>query len=393
MASKKNFHKSFEKSKRKQELQKNKTFKRSRGNRAPRQKHWDISDDYDDVEQFERIMPLDERDRRRAVETNIKSKRKEAEDEDVELDTYDDLDTAYGRVIEVSMGICRVEYDGEVLLCSLRGALTAEQTGFTNVVTVGDYVDIQTAEAGKGIIEAVLPRRNHIARPDPFYAHLQQLLVANVDQLLIVAAWRQPHIWTELIDRYLITAERNGITPVICVNKIDLADDPTEVDEILHPYQINGYRIICTSATTGKGINELRELVTGKVTVLAGLSGVGKSSLLSAIQPDFDLRVGEVNDELGQGRHTTTQSNMMSFGEDGYVIDTPGIREFGLYGLAADELVSFYPEFADLAHQCRFADCTHLHEPGCAVLEAVETGTVSQLRHHNYQLIRKSLKG
>ncbi len=389
MASKKNFHKSFEKSKRKQQLQKNKTFKRSRGNRAPRQKHWDVVDDYEDIEQFERIMPLDERDRRRAVETHIKAQRSE---DDAAVSSVADLDAAYGRVIEVSMGICRVEYEGEVLLCSLRGALTVEQTGFTNVVTIGDYVDIQPTEAGKGIIEAVMPRRNSIARPDPFYTHLQQLLVANVDQLLIVAAWRQPHIWTELIDRYLITAERNAITPVICVNKIDLADNLAEVDEVLYPYQHNGYHIIHTSATKGIGMKHLCEWVAGKVTVLAGLSGVGKSSLLAAIQPDFDLRVGAVNDALGQGRHTTTQSNMMSFGDGGYVIDTPGIREFGLYGLAADELVHFYPEFAEQAGQCRFADCTHLHEPGCVVLEAVEAGAVSQLRHHNYQLIRKSLK-
>jgi ribosome biogenesis GTPase len=287
--------------------------------------------------------------------------------------------------------MCRVAADGRVVLCEWRGALTAQETGYTTVVAVGDEVIFTEDGQDRGVIEQVLPRRTEIARPDPFYAHLRQPLVANIDQLLIVASWRKPHLWPELIDRYLIAAERSGVTPVLCVNKIDLADDMAELEAALAPYRALDLDVILTSAVDSVGLDDLRDTLRGKVTVLAGLSGVGKSTLLNAIEPGFALRTGGLREDYGQGRHTTSQAIMLPFGDDGYVIDTPGIREFGLVGLTRRDLISFYPEMAALAGACRFSDCSHLHEPDCAVRAGVGSGTVSTMRYETYCKIRETL--
>lgn len=382
----------FEKDRQRRKLQKaNKAVKRNREARAPRRKNWlDVLDDdleaLDGVQGFERIMPLDENDRRRRV-VDVASDPDEAR----ESEAPSAPDALQGRVLEVSTGLCRVALNGRSVLCDLRGSLSAADSGFTNVVTVGDRVLISRTASDSGVVEQVLPRRNTLTRPDPFYSHLQQLLAANVDQLLIIAAWRQPHLWPELIDRYLIAAERSAITPVICVNKIDLATDPETLDAAIRPYRELDHRVLLTSATAGRGLDDLRDQLRGKVSVLAGLSGVGKSSLLTAVQPDFQLRVGAVNEELGHGRHTTTQSNMLPFGPDGYVIDTPGIREFGLFGLTRAELIAYYPDLAAHAGRCRFSDCTHQHEPDCAVRAGVQAGTIDATRYHNYTKIWDSL--
>jgi ribosome biogenesis GTPase len=296
-----------------------------------------------------------------------------------------------GRVIEVSTGLCRVVVDGEIWLCYLRGGLSAQETGFTNVVAVGDQVHVLSDGQAGGVVIGVLPRRNHLARPDPFYRHLHQVIAANLDQLLIVAAWRDPVIWAELIDRYLITAQRHNIQPLICINKVDLADNLSDVDEYTLPYRNLGHPVLPTSVVGGTGLAELREYLSGKVTVLAGVSGVGKSSLLSAVEPGFQLKTSEVSQVSGEGRHTTTQVVMLPFGADGYVIDTPGIREFGLRGLTVAELLGYYPDFA--LYPCRFRACTHTHEPDCAVIKAVEAGAIPAWRYHSYQKIFESLDG
>ena len=375
----------FAKDRRRRDLQKaKKTARRNREERAPRRRNW-IDIDVDEWED-ERVMPRDEHDRRRFV-----------------IEVMADDDTApeapskgaqghglSGRVIEVSTGLCRVEVYGQNVLCRLRGALSTDDTGFSNVVAVGRVI-VSRNGGPDGVVERVQPRRTLIARPDPSNTNLRQVLVANVDQLLIVASWRQPHLWPELIDRYLITAARNDVTPLICVNKIDLADDPDELDQTIQPYRELGYHILLTSAERGDGLERLSAALAGRVTVLAGLSGVGKSSLLTAAEPDFDLRAARVNEDQGQGRHTTTQAVMLPFGADGYVIDTPGIREFGLFGLHRAELLAFYPDLAQTSGACRFANCTHLHEPDCAVRAGVEAGAINATRYHNYQKIWESL--
>ncbi len=292
-----------------------------------------------------------------------------------------------GIVVEVSSSLCRVDLSGRSLVCSVRGSLSAEETGYTNVVAVGDEVMVSENGLGQGVVEAVLPRRSVLARPDVFYDHLQQVIVANAGQLLIVASWRDPVIWLELIDRNLIAAQRYDLMPIICVNKIDLAEDMAICRATLQPYLDLGYRVLFTCALTGEGVDELREVLRGQTTVLAGLSGVGKSSLLSAVQPSLQLRTGEVSEYSGQGRHTTAQAVLHRLEVEGFVVDTPGIREFGLSGLRQGELARFYPEIAAVAGGCRFDDCAHIHEPGCAVKAAVHQGRVSAARYHNYKKI------
>ena len=258
------------------------------------------------------------------------------------------------------------------------------------MVAVGDEVLVSEDGAGTGLVEAVLPRRSVLARPDVFYSHLQQVIVANADQLLIVASWREPAIWLELIDRYLITAERSHLPAVICINKMDLVEDEAECARTLEPYRQLGYRLVWTSAVTSAGIDELRSVLHNRTTVLAGLSGVGKSSLLMAVQPSLQLRVGAVSDKR-QGRHTTSQTTLLRLGDGGSVVDTPGIREFGLSGLRRPELVDFFPEMAALAPNCRFHNCSHLNEPDCAVQAALGNGKIAASRYHSYRQIFETL--
>ena len=345
-----------------------------------------------DVPQSERMMPRGERERRRANLALALAELGEGHEEAFEeLSSVGGTQNQRGIVVEVSSSLCRVDLGGRSLVCSVRGSLSAAETGYTNVVAVGDEVTVSENESGQGVVEAVLPRRSILARPDVFYDHLQQVIVANVDQVLIVASWRDPAVWLELVDCYLIAAERYGLLPIICVNKIDLAEDMAVCRTTFQPYLDLGYRVIFTCALDGEGVGKLRKLLRGQTTVLAGLSGVGKSSLLSAVQPDLQLRTGEVSEYNGQGRHTTAQVVLHLLKVGGFVVDTPGIREFGVSGLRRGELARFYPEIAAAARGCRFGDCAHIHEPGCAVKAAVQQGRVSATRYDNYEKIYHAL--
>jgi ribosome biogenesis GTPase len=289
-----------------------------------------------------------------------------------------------------------VALEDRTVLCSLRGSLTAAESQFTNAIAVGDSVRVQVTDGEQGMVEEVLPRRSLLARPDVFKHHRQQIVAANVDQVLVVSSWREPAIWLELIDRYLIAAARYQLPARICINKIDLAEDEGEVAEHLAPYQALGYEVVCTSVPALTGIEKLRMLLHDKTTVIAGLSGVGKSSLLTAVQPDLQLRVGSVSQWWGgkgggHGRHTTTQATLLRLNPTTAVIDTPGIREFGLSGLSRRQLGLFFPDIAGAAESCRFNDCTHINEPGCAVQAAVRKGTVFASRFHSYRKIWETL--
>jgi ribosome biogenesis GTPase len=232
-----------------------------------------------------------------------------------------------------------------------------------------------------------------LARPDVFYDHLQQVIAANVDQLMIVSSWREPTLWLELVDRYLITAQRNQLPALICLNKVDLAQDGTDCRTALEPYRKLGYPLILTSARTGQGLDELRALLHNRTTVLAGLSGVGKSSLLTALEPRLQVKVGQVSQSSGEGRHTTSQASLIRLGSAGAIVDTPGIREFGLAGLQRRALEQFFPEIAALSNSCRFKNCAHLTEPDCVVRQAVVSGGLAASRYHSYQKIYETLPG
>jgi ribosome biogenesis GTPase len=373
-----------------------KQIKRNRKSKRVRRKDWiprglDNLESLEDSMYSERVMPPGERERRQAVLDAAAASIEERQQVETDSPRDGGADERKGTVTEVSTGLCRVDLGGRSLICALRGSLTARDTGFTNVVAPGDNVVVSRSGSDQGVVEAVLPRRTALERADPFHSHLRQVIVANADRLLVVTSWRDPLIWFELVDRYLIAAERYGLSPFICVNKIDLADDEAECRTAMLPYLDLGYQVLFTSAVTGQGVDDLRESLLGHTTVLAGLSGVGKSSLLTAVQPTLELRTGEISETHREGRHITSQASLLQLDGGGFVVDTPGIREFGLSGLRKNELDAFYPEFSALKSCCRFGDCSHLHEPDCAVKDGVAQGLVSWRRYDSYGKIRKDL--
>lgn len=347
--------------------------------------------DEDGVVADRRIMPRDEQDRRDGIEQDSRQTFQVDFDNPKWQALAQETPYQLGVVVEVSRGLCRVEVDGRVMVCDVRGILTAEGTGFTNINAVGDRVLVRLHADDRGLIEGVLPRRSGLARADSFYTHLQQIIAANVDQVLIVASWRDPQLWYRMIDEYLIGATRNHLEVVICINKIDLAGSADEVGTAVSPYQALGYPVLLTSAEEKVGIDPLRDVMRGRTTVLAGLSGVGKSSLLNALVPGLQLRTKQVSLKRHEGRHTTTQALMLPLPFGGYVVDTPGIRDMGVNGMEPDELIAYYPDVAAFAAQCRFDDCTHSHEPKCGVKAAVSLGHLAAWRLQDYNQIYEKL--
>ena len=313
-----------------------------------------------DHEALERVMPRDERDRRKMIDQVLTASPQEMEPA---TSFTPEVEGANALVTAVAGMSARIEIEGRERPATIRGLLTELDTGYINPVAVGDDVVVTEDGAGAWAIESVLPRNTILARPDPFLAPRQQVIAANVDQLLIVSSWREPDLWPELIDRYLIAATLSEIVPIICVNKADLIDDLGEYESATEIYREMGHKTLATSALTGAGISRLRSELNGRLTVVVGLSGTGKSSLMSEVQPGLNLRVGDVSQAHRQGRHTTTQASMYRLDGGGYVADTPGIREFGLAGLTLGELPLYFPEIDELAADCRFSNCTHLEEP------------------------------
>lgn len=380
-----------------------KKFKRNQKPKGPRRHDWTPGEldaetldnlDVNEYTSFQRVMPRDEGERRRALELAAFA-RSTIQEPAVDAEEADELaenpDLVQGRVVAIASALCRVMIREQTILCNIRGVLHAQETGFTNAVAVGDQVLVRKEGDSSGVVEKVLPRRSLLARPDGFYPHLRQIVVSNADQLLIVASWRDPIIWFELIDRYLVAAARNGLPAIICINKIDLATSHADVENDLRPYLELGIPCLFTSAQSGAGIDELHARLSGRTTVLAGLSGVGKSSLLSAVQPGLNLRVGVVSEHSGEGRHTTTQALSLRLDEQTWVVDTPGIRDFGLSGMVRTDLIDYFPELAEAAKACRFRNCTHHDEPGCAVKIGVATGDIAANRMHSFRLIYASL--
>lgn len=279
----------------------------------------------------------------------------------------------------------KMDNDGSVLDTKVKGTFKSGIRNFTTVAAPGDRVHIERYPDGGGLIVAIVPRKTTLSRPDSFRPHLQDLIVTNIEQLVIVSSVGGPAFWPELVDRYLVFAECNDLDPLIVINKVDQAKQ-AEVNEILALYKDKlGYRLLFTSAETGQGIDELRDLMGTRSNVVAGLSGVGKSSLLNAIQPNLNLRVGEISEYYsGDGQHTTTTTTLYSLNGGGYVADTPGIRGFGLWDIEPAEIDYHFIEFRDLLGQCKFSDCTHHHEPKCAIKEAVETKQIAQSRYKSF---------
>ncbi len=283
-----------------------------------------------------------------------------------------------------------VRTDAGLWLCEVRGRLKAARRVAQSPVVVGDWVEVEPIGAGAGVIERVLPRRSQFARAATGFRPYQQIVAANVDQLIVVAALVQPVLRPGFIDRALVMAERGGLQPLVCLNKADLVAT-ADTDVVAAVYQSLGYPVCVVSAQTGQGMEALQARLTGRDSVLVGQSGVGKSSLLNRLEPGLQVRTQELMRLHQRGRHTTAGVQLYALAGGGNIIDTPGIKELRLWDVSAEELVGYFVEMADLAGQCRFRDCTHVGEPGCAIIAAVDAGMISQVRHEGYARIHQSL--
>jgi ribosome biogenesis GTPase len=289
-------------------------------------------------------------------------------------------------IVVAMRGLIAEVDDGErVWPCTVRRILRTRKIDERNPVTVGDRVhfSIEADAEGvlnEGVIEAVEPRRGTLVR---IAGRRKHVVAANVDQALIVASVGIPSLKPHLIDRYIVAAGHGEIAPIVCINKIDL-DAEADADAVLALYRELGYAALATSAQDGTGIAALRGLLAGQCTAVAGQSGVGKSSLLNAVDPQLNLRVGEVIEETLKGRHTTTTAQLLPLCGGGYVVDTPGVKSFDLSAVPLAEIEAHFTEFAAHIPNCRFADCTHTHEIKCAVKQAVESGEITEQRYESY---------
>lgn len=322
-----------------------------------------------------------------------------------------------GVVIQKNTGNYRVRLDGRVIDCSLSARLwkTAgreqarhndyrrrdqrheqdrESGSPHDLLAVGDLVRLAAGSNGSGQIVEILPRRNRLARrsatPMPGAHPFEQVIAANVDLVVPVFAAADPAPRWNLLDRYLVSAESLEIPSLVCITKLDLAQAAdgsldVELEAAAAEYRSIGYPVLLTSARTNAGIDDLREALRGRVAVLVGKSGVGKTSLLNALQPGFGLRVSSVNPVTGKGRHITSCAEMFTLESSGAIVDTPGVREFGLWDVDQDDLALFFPEMRPFIGRCRFGlDCRHEDEPGCALRRAVMAGQVSPRRYQSY---------
>lgn len=283
--------------------------------------------------------------------------------------------------------------DGDRFICQIPGRLKKEKQD-TVLVAVGDVVECTVDPDGNGVIESVAERTRVLsrARPSPdkrsILSDQEQVWVANLDQVLFVFSIRRPRPSLRKLDRFLVVAEMNEIPAVVCVNKVDLVK-PGEAQDVFGIYEEIGYPVIYTSAVQGNGLTELKECLQGKISVLTGSSGVGKTSLLNAIQPGLGMRVKAVSEATDKGLHTTRHVEFVSLDMGGYVGDTPGIRSLAVFDLEPAELDGYFREIAPLVVNCQFSDCTHSHEPKCAVRSAVADGRVSPQRYDSYLRLRE----
>lgn len=275
--------------------------------------------------------------------------------------------------------------EGRMLQCRIRGKLRLKGVRSTNPVVVGDWVKVEDDEQGGYVISAIEPRKNYIIRRASNLSKESHIIASNIDQALLVVTLFSPETALEFVDRFLVTCEAYKVPVTILLAKIDLArEHPEAVEEFHAIYESAGYKIIEVSATEGEGVAEVRELLRGRTTLLSGNSGVGKSTLVAAVEQGLDIRTGEISQSHHKGKHTTTFSTMYPLSDGGYIIDTPGIKGFGLIDIDDAELAHYFPEMMRYLPDCRFYNCSHTHEPGCAVVEAVKRGEIAYPRYESY---------
>jgi len=297
-------------------------------------------------------------------------------------------DMLRGRIIRAQSGFFIVKTEEGEFSCQLRGRLKqGPKTG--DIVALGDWVIISRQDEGKGMLEEIEPRRNMIYRMDPRpQGEYRQIIIANPDQAVYVFSCAQPEPRLRMLDRFLVVAEKEKTPAIIIANKIDLTG-MEGAREFFERYDKIGYPVIYTSVENNQGIDELEKILVGKVSLLAGPSGAGKSSLLNAIQPGLGLAVRGVSQATKKGRHTTVFRQLFPLEKGGYMADTPGLKALDLWDTTPEEVDGYFPEIRDALMNCRFSDCTHKDEPGCAVKEAIEKGEIHPERYHSYLRMRK----
>ena len=290
-----------------------------------------------------------------------------------------------GIVMRASNGVYIVQCDADRYQCSLRGKRDAFSTN--QQVYVGDRVKIQVIDETHGTIAAIMRRKSQYKRRGTQSKRV--ILIPNLDGLVIVSSIKEPPIWQRMLDKFLVIAEASGIEPLICFNKIDMLENRSEVDSIAAVYQKIGYRTLLTSATTGEGIEDLKAWMKGRISAFTGLSGVGKYSLLNAIQPNLKLKTNTVNPRRG-GRHTTVATQLYNLDFGGFIADTPGLRELNFWDIEPRLMDRYFPEMNSLRERCANSSCGHIYEKGCSVEDALKKGDISQSRYESYREFRKS---
>ncbi len=293
----------------------------------------------------------------------------------------DESNCLTGRVISaIGLNAIVQSDDGRRFECTIRRLVRTIARDERNAVVAGDRVVFQPLNDKQGVIERVDPRRGTISRGSQRREHI---IVANVDQVMIVASADDPPLKPNLIDRFLVSAEKGEVGSIICINKVDLID-PVMIQPIVGVYAALGYEVVLTSTTNNTGIERLRSLLRDRETVLTGQSGVGKSSLLNAIQPNFDLKTSEISDWSHKGRHTTRRAALLELDFGGWVVDTPGLRQLELWDVIPEEVEAYFIEFRSFVPFCKYPDCTHTHEDHCGVKQAVERGQIAQMRYESF---------
>ncbi|MFO0904372.1 MAG: ribosome small subunit-dependent GTPase A [Pirellulales bacterium] len=366
-----------EKKKHRAEFRKNR-LPRARQNDLTRDFHRDGDEMDDELSRGERVTGKGELTRKRTV-VGVESNQ-ETSGFAVQRDV-DESKCLAGLVLRVFGLTSDVEAeDGRVYRCATRRLLKTLSTDLRQVLVAGDRVWFRPEGQDEGLIERIEPRQGMLSRTS---RGRQQVIVANVEQMIVLGSAAQPDLKLNLIDRFLVMAEKAGIRPIVCINKVDLID-PADLQPTAGVFGQMGYDVHLISVATGLGVDRIARLLAGRQTAVVGQSGVGKSSLLNAVDPALDLRVGEVSEETEKGKHTTTTARLIRLSQGGHVVDTPGIRQFELWDVIPEEVANYYRDLRPYLSLCKYPNCTHTHESHCAVKDAVADGHLDVRRYESY---------
>ncbi len=330
----------------------------------------------------------DFRKERKHLQSKDRSKYKKSDQDKIKKKDLLEGDFTKGRVLSITLEGILVSADGENYICSLKGALKKENTQLKNLIAVGDFVLFSPLEHNLGSIAFIEERKSVLSRADNLARKKEQLIAVNIDQVLITVSIGVPALKTFIVDRYIIAARKGNMDPVIVVNKIDLLEDVEFYEEFLRTYRDLDIPVIPVSTKTLEGVEELKKIMQGKTSVFSGQSGTGKSSLINAVLGS-SLKVGEIVERTSKGSHTTTTSHLIPLENGGFCIDTPGIRSFGIWELAKQDIQDYFSEFSNFS--CKYLDCAHLNENDCEVKIAVEGNKVSPLRYASYVALMESV--